>query len=120
MTKTNLKKLSMVGKYIIGFKFSSTSSIEYTKTHKKYLNKVGKIIAYNEEENIFHVFYLKTYVKYPGNLTLISQYIINPVYTEYVENLVIENTNTRRKLNIMQDAISNMNNYISNSLSKFE
>lgn len=120
MTKTNLKKLSMVDKYIIGFKFLSTSSIEYTKTHKKYLNKVGKIIAYNEEENIFHVFYLKTYVKYPGDLTLISQYIINPVFTEYVNNLVIQNTNTRRKLNIMQDAINNMNNYISTSLSKFE
>jgi len=81
---------------------------------------ISNIYGTKEIPQYYHVFYLKTYVKYPGNLNLISQYIINPVYTEYVNNLVIENTSTRRKLNIMQDAINNMNNYISTSLSKFE
>jgi hypothetical protein len=120
MTKTNLKKLSLVDKYIIGFKFLSTPDVEFNKAHKKYLNKLGKIIAYNEKENIFHVSYPTTYLQYPGDLVLISQYIINPSFIKYVEDLVIENTNTRRKLNIMEDAINNMNMYISKSLSKFE
>lgn len=114
------KKLSLVDKYIIGYKFIPTNDIKYTKSHKKYLNKVGKIIAYNEKDNVFHVNFLKTYLEYPGDLNLISQYVISPIFTKNIENLEIEHTNTRRELNIMQDAINNMNKYISESLSKFK